>query len=282
MHYYQFNIADYRKDTTHLSMLEHGAYRQLIDWHYLDEMPIPKETEVVFRRLSARTEEEKNAILIVLKEMFLLTKDGYIQPRVVDEVKAYIDKGDRARENGKLGGRPKKTKVVISGLQNETEEKANSITKELNNSYKKPIVRKSSARFQEFWLAWPSSPRKVAKASCQKKWESKKLDEIADQIMKHLVAMKNTKQWLEGFEPAPLTYINQGRWADEIFTGTDATNTKPWYISSTGIDAKGKELGLVYLKDEQFPAYKVRVYAAAGITPEMVRIANSDFGRKLA
>ena len=37
MHYYKFNIADYRKDTGHLSTIEHGIYRQLIDWYYLDE-----------------------------------------------------------------------------------------------------------------------------------------------------------------------------------------------------------------------------------------------------
>ena len=51
MHYYQFNISDYRADTAHLNIIEHGIYRQLIDWYYLDEKPIPKETQVVMRRL---------------------------------------------------------------------------------------------------------------------------------------------------------------------------------------------------------------------------------------
>jgi len=134
MHYYQFNIADYRKDTTHLSMLEHGAYRQLLDWHYLDQAPIPKETEVVFRRLSARTEDEQKAILIVLKELFVLTDDGYIQHRVMREIDDYIAKADRARDNGKLGGRPPKTKVVISDNPEQTQAKANPLTNELINS----------------------------------------------------------------------------------------------------------------------------------------------------
>lgn len=125
MHYYQFNIADYRKDTIHLSMLEHGAYRQLLDWLYLDETPIPKETEVVFRRLSARTDEEKKAILNVLSEMFTLTENGYTQERCTEEISLYQLKADRARANGKLGGRPKETKVVISGIAKETQTKAN-------------------------------------------------------------------------------------------------------------------------------------------------------------
>lgn len=125
MNYYSFHIGDYRRDTTHLSMLEHGAYRQLLDWVYLDEKPIPTETEVVFRRLSAKTEEDKNAILIVLKELFELTDDGYIQRRCMHEVTLYKGKAERARKAGKLGGRPKKTDGVISGLSNKTVEKAN-------------------------------------------------------------------------------------------------------------------------------------------------------------
>lgn len=134
MHYYQFNIADYRKDTTHLSMLEHGAYRQLLDWLYLSEQPIPRETEVVMRRLSARTEEERLAIQTVLNEMFELTENGYIQTRCIDEIAIYHCKAGRARDNGKLGGRPKKTKVVILDNPDVTQTKANSLTKELNNS----------------------------------------------------------------------------------------------------------------------------------------------------
>lgn len=146
MHYYQFNIADYRKDTTHLSMLEHGAYRQLLDWHYLDQAPIPLETEVVFRRLSARTEEEQKAILIVLKELFVHTNEGYIQHRVMREIEQYQAKADRARDNGKLGGRPSKTKVVILDNQEQTKEKANSLTKELNNSLNKKAKKEISIK----------------------------------------------------------------------------------------------------------------------------------------
>ncbi len=109
----------------HFSMIEHGAYRQLLDWIYLDEKPIPKETEVVFRRLSARTEEEQKAIQNVLKEMFDLTDDGYVQRRCMGEIMVYQRQVARAQINGKLGGRPRKTEVVISGFSEKTQTKAN-------------------------------------------------------------------------------------------------------------------------------------------------------------
>ena len=60
MHYYSHNVADYRKDTAHLSLLEHGIYRQLLDSYYLDEKPI--ETQQVIRRLSIKTQEEELAL----------------------------------------------------------------------------------------------------------------------------------------------------------------------------------------------------------------------------
>ena len=125
MHYYQHNIGDYRRDTIHLSLLEHGVYRQLLDMYYLSESPIPRETQQVIRRLSARTEEEKNAVEIVLKEFFTETEAGFRHKRCDVEIEEYRHKAEVSRENGKKGGRPKQepepieTRQVISGYPKE-------------------------------------------------------------------------------------------------------------------------------------------------------------------
>lgn len=137
VNYYPHHIGDYKKETAHLSLLEHGAYRQLLDWYYMDESPIPKETDLVFRRLCARTEQDKAAILIVLEEFFILTDDGWIQDRCDREISAYRAKADRAKENGKLGGRPSKTETVISRNLKETESQANQDPITINH---KPIT----------------------------------------------------------------------------------------------------------------------------------------------
>jgi uncharacterized protein YdaU (DUF1376 family) len=129
MNYYQHNIGDYRRDTAHLSLLEHGIYRQLLDWYYLDEIEITKETQTVFRRLSARTQDEQNAIEIILKEFFVETETGWKHKRCDIEIAAYHDKAQVNRVNGKLGGRPKKTQTVSDGLsdgnRNESEQNPN-------------------------------------------------------------------------------------------------------------------------------------------------------------
>lgn len=125
MHYYQHNIGDYRRDTSHLSLLEHGIYRTLLDLYYLNEAPIPKETEWVIRRLSAKTNDEVLAIQAVLKDFFIEGVDGYKHKRCDMEIREYTAKAETARHNGKSGGRPKKTQPVILGNPDITQVKAN-------------------------------------------------------------------------------------------------------------------------------------------------------------
>lgn len=76
------------------------------------------------------------------------------------------------------------------------------------------VVGTTPDGFEAFWREWPKSDRKQAKAECRKKWQARKLDRVADQIVAHVRLMRGTDQWQRGFEPAPLTYINQRRWED--------------------------------------------------------------------
>lgn len=120
MHYYQFHIGDYRKDTVHLVPIEHYIYRSLIDWYYLDESPLPKETQVVMRRLSLDFNYEKN-LQNVLADFFKLTEKGWEHKRIKVDIADYHEQCEKNKLNGKLGGRPKKTQVVSSGLPDETQ-----------------------------------------------------------------------------------------------------------------------------------------------------------------
>jgi uncharacterized protein YdaU (DUF1376 family) len=124
VHWYKFNIADYRKDTGHLSMLEHGIYRTLIDWYYLDEKPIPKETQSVMRRLSLGS-EGLLSLQNVLSDFFVLGDLGYSHKRAELEIREYKLNATKNIANGKLGGRPKKTQSVILGNPNETQVEPN-------------------------------------------------------------------------------------------------------------------------------------------------------------
>jgi len=268
MHYYQFNIGDYRRDTQHLTMLEHGAYRQLLDWIYLDEKPIPRETDVVFRRLCARTDEDKEAVIVVLNELFELTENGYIQSRCMNEIEVFKGRIDRARNNGKLGGRPKKTEVVISGLSKKTQrEPRQKLTnnQEPNNllTNNQDTSKTYSAAFalpdwvdKTQWDLWMKTRKGKKMIPEQMQKQVEKLKDWRDAGMDHCGALANSalNGWTGLFLPdgAKGSLIN-------VFS------EKPWHTLWSGIEAKAKELKIEKLPDEPPLTFRSRVYEAAGL-----------------
>jgi len=70
--------------------------------------------------------------------------------------------------------------------------------------------------FAEFWEIWPKTDRKQAKAECLKRWKARGLEAESAAIIAGVLAKKKTKKWLDGYEPAPLTFLNQRQWTDDI------------------------------------------------------------------
>lgn len=204
MIWYKFHLGDYITHTLHLSDAEDLAYRRLLDLYYMSEEPIPLNTELVARKIRLDLDITES----VLGEFFERTENGYQNARCDAEIAKYQHQVATNRSLGKRGGRPKKT-------ESETESKANTNPKKKQN---KNISISSATRFEEFWAAWPSSKRKVGKAAVLVKWQKAGLDEVADVIIANVNDLKTSEQWTGGFEPAPMTYINQRRWEDEMTT----------------------------------------------------------------
>ena len=165
MHYYQFNIADYRKDTVHLTRIEHSIYRDLIDWYYLEETPIPTETQVVMRRLRLGCETEATALKNVLHDFFSPESDGFHHKRIDFDIAEFRAQCEKNRSNGLKGGRPKgkKTQWVSSGLPvvTQTDATANPNHKPLTTNHidtpippkgDKPSKKESQAISLKAWL----------------------------------------------------------------------------------------------------------------------------------
>jgi uncharacterized protein YdaU (DUF1376 family) len=103
MHYYQFNISDYRSATVHLSNDEDLAYRRLLDMYYDSENKIPLDTQWVARRLRLDTK----TVETVLSDMFVRHEDGWFNARCQDVIQQYHAMAEKNRANGRLGGRKK-------------------------------------------------------------------------------------------------------------------------------------------------------------------------------
>ena len=86
-------------------------------------------------------------------------------------------------------------------------------TNSIADKIREDKIIKTIVRFDEFWNLYPPV-RKTNKKGCMEKWKAKDLDSIADKVIGYVKTMKETKQWREGFVPAPMTLINQERWED--------------------------------------------------------------------
>lgn len=104
MNYYEHHLGDYSKDAGHLSMIEHGAYRLLLDAYYTREGPLPTDRKACHRLARATSKVERDVVDTVLEEFFVLSDDGWRHTRCDKEIAKYEEKKPGAaekRENDK-------------------------------------------------------------------------------------------------------------------------------------------------------------------------------------
>jgi len=242
MHYYEFNIGNYRKDTTHLTHLEHGIYRALIDTYYANESPLCSDHAQLMRTHSIRTNEEILAFKNIINDFFIL-EDGFYHHSGCDkQLEIIYSKSKKAalaankkwalykkRKEEKEAANAKAMLESCERIENECEriEKLcpndaqsmlpnNPTTQQPNY----PTTQlKTYVEFSEFWDIYH---RKESKAESEKIWKKLKVDqELFDQIKKHLaIAYLETDK---KFIPHASTYLNKKRWLDEITLNNKST-----------------------------------------------------------
>jgi hypothetical protein len=106
----------------------------------------------------------------------------------------------------------KNNTTVINKAMNNTSKTVLSNHFDKQNNSQKPKSLPYSAKFEEFWKAYPVKRAKKYALYCYKKAK------IANNIL--LPAIKDQSEsdmWRSGFIPNPSTWLNQGRWDDEVY-----------------------------------------------------------------
>lgn len=125
MNYYEHHIGDYRKDTSHLSLLEHGVYRQLLDTYYTDEKPLTLDHAKLMRSHSVRSADEMQAFQNVLSDFFERTEEGYVHKRCEAVIGAYRAKSIKAAESAKARWDKERSEGNADAMRSHTEGNAN-------------------------------------------------------------------------------------------------------------------------------------------------------------
>jgi uncharacterized protein YdaU (DUF1376 family) len=221
MHYYQFNIGDYKSHTEHLSEMEDLAYRRLLDWYYLHESPIPLDIDEVARQIRMRSHTD--CIAIVLREFFEQTKKGWVSHRADEEIAKVSEKSQKAKasadarwgkKSNKNKDNSKTTMADANALPTQSESNATQDTRHITQDTKKERATGVACPpdvSPQVWQDWLQL-RKTKKAS------------VTETVVKGARAEASKLSWtLEQFLVEWCTRGSQGlkaEWLQEKMTAT--------------------------------------------------------------
>jgi len=111
VNYFELYPGDYLRDTTRLTLTEHGAYLRLLMAYYAEEEPLPTDESELFVIVSAVSAADKTAVRKVADRFFPVGQDGMRHnSRGDEEITKARRRIEAAQTNGGKGGRPKKPK----------------------------------------------------------------------------------------------------------------------------------------------------------------------------
>jgi uncharacterized protein YdaU (DUF1376 family) len=187
MHYYSFNIGDYTSHTAHLSPVEDIAYRRLLDLYYQTESPISKDIASVCRQIRMR--EYSADVQQILSEFFTECESGWVSARCHREIDEYKSKADKARSNGKLGGRPKK----LNESQNNQDGSSSFTNKNPEQTQTKanqePLTINQEPLTKEYSADKPLVPAKASRTQFVNQPE-----DVSEQVWKDWLQLRKTKK----------------------------------------------------------------------------------------
>lgn len=276
MNFYKRHIGDYLKDTSHLTLLEHGIYTRLLDIYYTRETGIPEDQAA--RLIGARTKEERAALAAVLDEFFILDGDTYRQTRADREIADSQAKAERNREVGKKGGRPPKNRNQNGLNQEPTKNPDGFQTEPTNNPSHKPL-----ANINPKDTLLPTQPTPTPLPSPRVAVDnSKPYGKAAAALIP--LGVRITAQ-----HPTLIAWIDEGFTIDQLTAAVAIARlnkpepeaipanyldrivrdppkpSKPkerraaWWETEQGILAQGAELGMVPRAGEGWPEFKQRI-----------------------
>lgn len=79
MNFYKHFIGDYQRSTGDLTIVEHGAFRLMLDYFYGTGRPLPQDKKALCRLLRAESDEERAAIETITARFWRQMPNG-IEP----------------------------------------------------------------------------------------------------------------------------------------------------------------------------------------------------------
>ena len=159
--------------TQHLTNEQIGIYIRLLCWNWNKRCSgLPSDNMTIYRIANCLTDDEKQSCNIIVKEFFILINDHYQNERQLEEYLYITRRMEASRQNGKLGGRPKKPNIeprlepstnpptptitpTSSKTKREYHNLFNMFWDKIKNKVSKGIAEKNYMKLEENWIDKP-------------------------------------------------------------------------------------------------------------------------------
>ena len=196
---------DFVAGTQHLSNEEVGIYIRLLCFNWNKRCSgIPNDSSTQYRIANCFTDNEKKSCDNVLQEFFVLVNDKYQNERQLQEYLYISRRMEASKENGKLGGRPKKPSDNLDKTP----------LPHTPTSYPKKIKQPNYNPL--FKVFWEKVSNKVSKGTAEKnymkledKWIEKP-EELADMYNKYYKSVEDKQ-----FAKQPAFWLSAKKYEDE-------------------------------------------------------------------
>lgn len=195
---------DFVAGTQHLSNEEVGIYIRLLCFNWNKRCSgIPNDSSTQYRIANCFTDNEKKSCDNVLQEFFILVNDKYQNERQLQEYLYISRRMEASKENGKLGGRPKKP--------------SDNLDKTPLPHTPTPTAKQTKVSYAPLFLKfWEKVANKVSKGTAEKnymkledKWIEKP-EELADMYNKYYKSVEDKQ-----FAKQPAFWLSAKKYEDE-------------------------------------------------------------------
>jgi len=195
---------DFIAGTQHLTNEQIGIYIRLLCWNWNKRCcGLPSDNMTIYRIANCITDDEKQSCNIIVKEFFVYVNDHYQNERQLQEYLYISRRMEASKENGKLGGRPKKPRENL-------EETPHTPTST-------PRPRETKVRYEPLFIKfWDKITNKVSKGTAEKNFKKlekewlEKPEELAEMYNKYYKSVED-KQYAK----QPAFWLSAKKYLDE-------------------------------------------------------------------
>ena len=195
---------DFVAGTQHLSNEEVGIYIRLLCFNWNKRCSgIPNDSSTQYRIANCFTDNEKKSCDNVLQEFFVLVNDKYQNERQLQEYLYISRRMEASKENGKLGGRPKKP--------------SDNLDKTPLPHTPTPTAKQTKVSYTPLFLKfWEKIANKVSKGTAEKNYMKlekewiEKPEELAEMYNKYYKSVEDKQ-----FAKQPAFWLSAKKYLDE-------------------------------------------------------------------